>query len=154
MRWLWFQWTAPDKPWCGFDLPIDNTDESLLVAATRVQVHNGCKVKFWTPSWLNDSSLSAMFPALYLHNKRKNRSVAEALHNNNWIRDLMHNLTTSLFVDYVLLWTLVDADPIHPLGQIEDEITWTRTKDGIYSVKSAYEMQFDGGIESTLPAKV
>jgi hypothetical protein len=94
-----------------------------------------------------------MFPALYLHSKQKNRSVAEALHNDNWIRDLMHNLTTSLFVDYVLLWTLVDAEAIHPLGQIEDEITWTRTTDGIYFVKSAYEMQFDGGIESTLPTK-
>jgi hypothetical protein len=80
--------------------------------------------------------------------------VAEALHNDNWIRGLMHNLTTSLFADYVLLWTLVDAEPIHPLGQIEDEITCTRTTDGIYSVNSAYEMQFDGGIESTLPTKV
>jgi hypothetical protein len=80
--------------------------------------------------------------------------VAEVLHNGNWIRDLMHNLTTSLFVDYVLLWTLVDAKPIHPLGQIEDGISWTGTTYGIYSVKSAYEMQLDGGIESTLLAKV
>jgi hypothetical protein len=56
--------------------------------------------------------------------------------------------------DYVLLWTLIDAEPIHPLRQIEDEIICTITIDGIYSVKSAYEMQFDGGIESTLPMKV
>jgi hypothetical protein len=143
LRWLWFQWTAPDKPWCGSDLPIDSTDDSLFTAATRVQVHYRCKAKFWTSSWLNGSSSLAMFPTLYLHSKQKNQSVAEALHNDNWIWDLMHNLTISLFADYVLLWTLVDAEPIHPLGQIEDEITCTRTTDGIYSVNSAYEMQFD-----------
>jgi hypothetical protein len=35
----------------------------------------------------------------------------------------MHNLTTPIFTDYVMLWTLVDDEPIHPLGQAEDDIT-------------------------------
>jgi hypothetical protein len=66
----------------------------------------------------------------------------------------MHNLTTPIFAYYVMLWTLVDDEPIHPLGQAEDDITWTRTTDGTYPTKSAYEMQFDGGPEWTLPEKV
>jgi hypothetical protein len=72
LSWLWFQWKTSHKPWCGSDLPIDNIDEALFLAATHVQVHNGGKAKFWTSNWLNGSSPSSMFPTLYQHSKRKN----------------------------------------------------------------------------------
>jgi hypothetical protein len=53
-----------------------------------------------------------MFPALYQHSKQKNQSVADALRNDNWIQDLMHNITTPLFTNYVLLWTGLPEDQI------------------------------------------
>jgi hypothetical protein len=49
--------------------------------------------KFWTSSWLNDVSPAAMFPNLYKHSRRKNKSVAYAMANDNWIRDIMHDIT-------------------------------------------------------------
>jgi hypothetical protein len=42
LRWLWFQWVKPDKPWCNTELPIDSIDEDLFIAAMRVMVHDGC----------------------------------------------------------------------------------------------------------------
>jgi hypothetical protein len=47
-------------------------------------------------SWLNGTSLAATFPALYKHSRRENKKVAEAMENDNWVRDLMHNITSEL----------------------------------------------------------
>jgi hypothetical protein len=156
IRWLWLQWIAPDKPWCGSVLPVDETDRILFAVATRVTVRNGRKASFWTSSWLDGMSLAGMFPALLKHSKRKNRSVADAMADDNWIRDLMQGNSTTLFIDYIMLWTLIDAATLD-LSQSqeeEDSIVWTMSADGLYTTKSAYSMQFYGSMASTYPAKV
>ena len=122
------------------ELPIDETDEALFAAATKVTVRNGIIAKFWTSSWLNGFAPAAMFPALYIHCKRKKRTVAAAIHNNNWIRDIMTNLTTNLVEEYVQLWMLVDAFQFNPNEPGEDQIVWMRTADGHYSAASAYQI--------------
>jgi hypothetical protein len=50
----------------------------------------------------------AMFPALLNQSKRKNRSVADAMENDNWIRGVVQDISAVLFADYIMLWTLVD----------------------------------------------
>jgi len=42
-----------ERPWNGTLLPTDPADIALLIAATRVTVHNGCKASFWTSNWLH-----------------------------------------------------------------------------------------------------
>ena len=61
LRWLWFEWTSPEKPWAGADLPVDDTDRALFAAATRVQVQNGRKALFWKSSWLDGIPLVTCF---------------------------------------------------------------------------------------------
>ena len=34
LRWLWFSWTNPEKPWSTSELLVDNTDRALFAAAT------------------------------------------------------------------------------------------------------------------------
>jgi hypothetical protein len=127
---MWFQWTIPERPWCLTDLPIDTVDEALFLAATRMTVHNGRKVKFWLSSWINGGSPALMYPDLYSHAKRKWHTVAEALHNDTWIPELlMHDLTAPLLADYMMLWILIEAEEFNPLDQAEDEILWTRSPD-------------------------
>jgi hypothetical protein len=119
LRWLWFQWKNPDKAWCGTELPIDDVDTALFAVATRVHVHNGRTAMFWTSSWLDDLSLASMFPALFQHNNKK-RTMAEALPNGNWIRDIMQDITAPMFSDYVLLWGLVNEANFDSSAQEED----------------------------------
>jgi hypothetical protein len=133
---------------------VDDVDRALFAAVTRVTVQNGRRAKFWTSSWLDGMSSAAMFPALFKQSKRKNCSVADAMENDNWIRDIMQNISAKLFVDYVMLWILVDDAALDPTQQEEDTITWTRTASGEYSAKSAYRMQFYDSVESTYPTKV
>jgi hypothetical protein len=154
LRWIWGQWKSPDKAWCGSELPIDSTDEALFAAATKVTVHNGSTAKFWQSSWLHGSSPAMMFPSLFQHSKRKHRSVKEALQNENWIRDIMHDMSPALLAQYVMLWTLVDGIPFNSNDTSDDEIIWWRTGDGNYSARSAYELQFEGSHLSTFPSLV
>jgi hypothetical protein len=82
LRWLWFQWKVLDKVCAGSELPIDSTDEALFVVATRVCIHNGKRAKFWTSISLDGLSPAALFPNLPARAKRKNRLVADAMHND------------------------------------------------------------------------
>jgi hypothetical protein len=51
LRWLWFSWTAPDRPWRGTKLPVDDGDVALFAAATKVTIGNGRLASFWNSSW-------------------------------------------------------------------------------------------------------
>jgi hypothetical protein len=103
-----------------------------------VHVHNGQTTRFWTSDWLNGTLPTSLFPVLYNHSKRKNRTVAEAMTNQNWIRDIMHGVTTYLLTQYVLLWELVEVVGFNHHDQEADEIIWTRTSDAKYLAKSSY----------------
>jgi hypothetical protein len=43
-----------------------------------------------------------MFPDLFEHNKRKNRTTAEAMVNEAWICDLIHAITPDTLADIAL----------------------------------------------------
>jgi hypothetical protein len=50
LRWIWLHWKEPGKAWHDSELPVDDIDKALFVAATKVHVHNGRTVQFWTDS--------------------------------------------------------------------------------------------------------
>jgi hypothetical protein len=133
---------------------MDETDCALFAGATQVTVCNGRRVRFWMWSWFNGMSPAGMFPALFKRSKRKNQSVADTMANDNWIRDLMPGISAMLFIDYIVLWTLIDAVALDLSQQEEDSIVWTKMGTGLYTAKSAYTMQFYGNMASTYPAKV
>jgi hypothetical protein len=66
----------------------------------------------------------------------------------------MHDITAPLLIDYMILWILIEAVELNPIDQAEDENFGTRSLDGVYSAKAAYDMQFDRSLESSFPAKV
>jgi hypothetical protein len=96
-------WKQPEKHWCNSELPIDDVDITLFVAATRVTVRNGHMARFWTTDWFHGSMLAQMFPVLFRHSRRKNKTIVEAMALETWIRDLMHDVTTDILAEYVIL---------------------------------------------------
>ena len=52
LRWLWFQWTEPERPWVGTEPPVDATDKQLFRASTSVLLGDGQIASFWQSSWL------------------------------------------------------------------------------------------------------
>jgi hypothetical protein len=41
LRWLWYQWTEPDRPWVGSEPPVDAVDKQLFRISTVVTLGNG-----------------------------------------------------------------------------------------------------------------
>lgn len=130
------------------ELPVDEVDKALFAAATKVTVNNERTASFLLSSWLNGNAPAMLFPHLYNHNRRKNRVVADALQNEQWIKDVLHDLTVPLLDELVKLWGLIEDVQFDHNNTDTDTIIWTRTSTGEYSAKSAYNMQFEGGIFS------
>lgn len=154
LRWLWFQWKNPDRPWVGMELPVDEVDKALFAAATRVTVNNGRTANFWMSSWLQGQAPAMLFPNLFMHSRHKTRTVVEAMQHEQWIADVLDGLTVQLLHELVQLRGLIEEEHFDPSSTLPDTIAWTRTSNGEYSTKSAYRMQFEGGFLSRFPKMV
>jgi hypothetical protein len=122
-------------------LPIDKDDMALFNAATRVVLGDGNTASFWNSSWLEGQAPASLYPTLFNHSRRKNRSVKEA--GSKWISDVDYNMTEQLIAEFVSLWGRLQAVVLIPTQQ--DKIIWLHTSDGQYTARSAYQRQFLGG---------
>jgi hypothetical protein len=75
--------------------------------------------------------------------------VRSELHNDNWIRNLQNITTTVQIEEFILLFMALSQ--ITHTDQ-KDKIHWRWTRDGVYTVASAYDCQFIGCL-SKFPAK-
>lgn len=145
LRWLWQEWTAVNKPWQGSSLPCDETDKQLFRASTTITLGNGNKSKFWHDRWLNGSPLKELYPSLYQLATRKNRSVAQEIQGNHWLKQMRRMNTTTQVREFILLWHQIQQVELQE--GIDDAIAWRWTPNGSYSANSAYRIQFVGGIQ-------
>jgi len=51
LRWLWFEWTSPERPWVGTEPPVNAVDRQLFRASTIVTLGDGAKASFWQSSY-------------------------------------------------------------------------------------------------------
>jgi hypothetical protein len=134
--------------------PCDQLDRDLFATATRVRIGDGNKAKFWESNWLGDAPLRHTFPLLFAHSQRKQRSVAQALDGNKWVADLRHRLSLPILEEFRHAWRMISLAPIELQTGVPESITWILTKDGQYSTKSAYRIQFEGRARSSLKMDV
>jgi hypothetical protein len=142
LRWLWYYWDDRRRPWKNLELPVDSVDTALFDAATSVDVGNGEKATFWTTRWLNGIAPAALYPALFKHSRRKNRTVKEALTDSKWIADVDHGMTVPLISQFVDLAQRLNGVVLRP--NQTDKISWLHTSDGQYTARSAYHLQLLG----------
>jgi hypothetical protein len=135
LRWLWYQWTEPDRSWVGTEVPCNDADRQLFRASTQVTVGNGKRALFSESSWMDGKAPRDVAPLLYSLAWRKNQSVKDDLHNSNWTRCLWRMSTAEEMAKLITLWTLV-ADV--QLSDEEDTIRWKWTAHGQYTARSAY----------------
>jgi hypothetical protein len=108
-------------------------------------------VLFWHSSWAHSRPLSARFPLLYGHSRRKNRTVQDALHNGAWIKDIAYNLNNDLLAEFFRLWNVLQSLELNLDTPEEDQICWKLDTSEKYTAKSAYSIQFSGSILSNFP---
>jgi hypothetical protein len=76
--------------------------------------------------------------------------VAQALHEDEWIKKLTVEATISIehLTQFVQLWALIQNVQLNK--DVEDDIRWKLTGNGQYSAASAYKLQFFGLIETPI----
>jgi hypothetical protein len=103
LRWLWFEWVEPDRPWVGTEVPCTEIDRQLFRASTSVTVGNGLRASFWDSPWLDGMAPRDIAPHLHKLAWRKRNTVAEDLHNMNWTRGLWRLSTEEEFGEFFWL---------------------------------------------------
>ena len=75
LRWLWFKWTNPDRPWVGYDIPCNETDKQLFRCSTVVTLGDGRTALFWDSTWSDGVAPRDLAPHLYKLAWRKSLTV-------------------------------------------------------------------------------
>lgn len=128
----------------GLGNPCDEKDLDFFYASTTITVGNGGKTPFWDSPWLLGRETRDIAPLIYEASRRKSWKVHEALTVNAWILKIDCNTVISgaHIREFFTLWMLVTD--FHLVDDIEDEIVWKHSVDGIYSAATAYKAQFLG----------
>jgi hypothetical protein len=137
------------RPWLGSPTPCDEVDRALFHIAPRVSIGDGKRALFWRSSWLGEAPRDQQFPGLFNASRRKNKTVAAALHNNSWVHDLARNFPPQLLHDFIRLWRMVQDTTLHL--DTPDTITWKLSNDGSYTANSVYKIHFEGQVRSEAP---
>jgi len=105
--------------------------------ATRV-IGNGRSTQFWHDLWCGPTLLRDRFPRLFQLSFQVDGRVGDlgAWEGNVWVWDLRWRRL--LFNDLLVVVTR------HPGVDREDAWSWTLSKDGCYTVKSAYSFLIKG----------
>jgi hypothetical protein len=146
LRWLWQAKTGAVKPWNGLLEQPPKADQALFASMTEVTIGNGMATSFWSDSWAGEP-LRKQWPLLFEASRRKNRTVADAILDDHWLTDLRGRVPLDLLPDFVALRQVVRGCSIDP--HTEDNFRW-KSASGVYSASSAYAMQFDGSLQSSL----
>jgi hypothetical protein len=139
---LWQEWVFPKKAWVRTEVPCDDTDRLFFADCTTITLGSGLRTSFWLSGWVQGRRPKDIAPLLFDKTRKKKRFVADALHDNNWIRDLNLRVgfTMAHLCEFVTLCNLVQATEL----QIdrEDKISWKLTRNREYTTASAYATQF------------
>lgn len=148
LRWLWYEWRAPNKPLIKTETSCDELDNDMVAASTKVLIGDGRKACFCKSNWIGGQILKSQAPNLYRHSKRKNRRVQEAMQQGRWISDICHSLTIALLTEFFHIWGVLAQVPPQLTDGVQDSIVWRWTTNGEYSAKSSYQFQFNGMVIS------
>ncbi|XP_020188032.3 uncharacterized protein [Aegilops tauschii subsp. strangulata] len=148
VRWLWLSASDSSRPWSHLQPPTDPEALQFFRASTSWILGNGTSCRFWTDKWMQGRSIQELAPslvALVLNRSRRSRTIAAALLDRTWIRDIHGSPGPEAMLQYVDLWRRLQSVA---LTTEPDIIRWKWTEDGEYSAASCYDALFIGSTAS------
>jgi hypothetical protein len=107
---------------------------------------NGANTFFWSDRWLNGKMIQDFAPEVVRvvgSRSITSRTVAQALHNWQWVSDIVNPLSLIGLQQYLQLW---DALSGVVLNQEEDRHVWVHSGSGKFSSEYCYSVFFMGAI--------
>ncbi|WVZ91806.1 hypothetical protein U9M48_037932 [Paspalum notatum var. saurae] len=144
-RWLCLQRCPDDKACSALPIKVEPVIHELVQASILFVVGDGRSVLFWVDCWLDGKSvpdIAPNLPALVSSRVRTTQTVADALHQGRWIRELTGGLTVPAIVDYLRLAEALRGVRLQPL--VQDVPVWRWTSNGRFTVKSTYQLLHEG----------
>ena len=144
-RWLWLQKTDNDRAWAELPIQAGPVVLAFFRASTSIIVGSGRTTLFWVDNWLDGQAISDLAPTLFAAVNKRVRSrltVAEAMHDRQWVRGIQGVLSVTAIAEYLQLWSRLDNVQLQPAQ--DDQRIWPWTNNGQYSAKSAYLMLHQG----------
>jgi hypothetical protein len=92
--------------------PCDEMDNALFAAATTVTLGDGNTASFWRCTWFGSTTLCSRYPTLYKFASRKQRTVASALANHQWVRDMRRAPIDAIALKFLELWREISSADI------------------------------------------
>ncbi|KAM0931032.1 hypothetical protein ACQ4PT_000540 [Festuca glaucescens] len=151
-RWIWLQRTDSSRPWVGLRFAVTPDAATLFNASVAIHVGSSAALLFWTDPWLSGLSVAAVAPVvlrLVRPGVAMKRSVRDGVQNHAWVLDIVGELTVDAVVQFLRLWNAVQAVP---LSDRDDKFMWKWTADGVFTIRSAYQVFFHG--TTALPGAV
>ena len=116
----------------------------MFQASIYIELGDGCIALFWSDRWLQGASLLDLAPCLcnaVSERVRAKCTVAQALHNKQWIKDITGSLTVQVLLEYLQIWEQMQHIQLfsHP-----DRVCWKWTADQTFTTASAYQSFFIG----------
>jgi hypothetical protein len=122
-------------------LTSDPKARAVFRSFVRLEVGHGDKLLFWHDRWISGRCVEDIAPLVFgsvAIGRKNSRTVAEALMDNCWLRDIGPELPLDGWAQYIRLWediVLVDRDVSRP-----DRFTWIGSANGAYSAKDTYRL--------------
>ena len=88
LRWLWYSWVDPNRPWVGSSVPCSEVDKQFFRCCTSATVGDGRTAMFCDSSWVNGHAPRDLAPNLYKLAWRKGLKLREEVQNQTWTRGL------------------------------------------------------------------
>jgi hypothetical protein len=101
----------------------------------RWVVGNGEKVRFWEDQWLGNTSLAILFWPLYVINEQHGKSIKDIWNGEELQLSFRRNVSERLMLMWDELRSVGDSIA---LKDEEDQILWSYSSSGKYSVQSLY----------------
>ena len=148
MRWLWFRKTDASRPWANLPDSTEKVVADLFHASVSMEIGNGERTLFWSDRWLQGKCIQELAPCLFNTvgpRVSKRRTVAQALTNDSWVRDIAGALTVQVILDFLLIWEATRGVQLQP--DTQDKFLWKWTPDKCFTTASAYHAFFIGQTE-------
>jgi hypothetical protein len=127
-RWPWLRWSPEPRPWSLVPASDDKDALALFQAGTIIRLGDGHRAKFWTDNWVpGGRSVQDTWPILSFV-RNSGISVAAALENRRWVRDISGGLSVQAMGQYLQLWDLTNSTVPH--AEQRYEAIWRGETDG------------------------
>ncbi|MCH82018.1 ribonuclease H protein [Trifolium medium] len=142
--WSGFRTPSSGSNWwkdiCSLDSVLES--KNWLVESVARKLGNGLSTSFWLTKWIGDAPLSVLFPRLFSLSNFRDSTVGDLCicHGDAWTWSFSWRRALFQWEEALVVLLRELLAPVTLSLEVEDKWSWVPDPDGVFSVKSAYNL--------------